>query len=220
MIGDKLISKGAKMPAKGKSLASEPRPDIAGIRSGAELRRWYWLKDELLAEARRVGVKATGGKFLLLERICHHRDTGETVFPGDVRKKPESKFDWHSAPLAGDTVITDSYRNTQNVRRWFKSNVDTAFKFNIAFMEWMKRNAGKTLNEAADAWQHQKAEALRPDYKTEIKAHNQFNQYTRDFLADNPDKGMKEVRKYWALKRQLPSENGRHVYERSDLELG
>ena len=40
-----------------------------------------------------------------------------------------------------------------------------------------------------------------------------------DFLDDNPDMGMDDVRHFWALKRALPSEDGRHRYHRSDLDL-
>ena len=34
--------------------SNEMRPEIAAITSGAELKRWYWLKDELAAEAKRI----------------------------------------------------------------------------------------------------------------------------------------------------------------------
>lgn len=196
------------------------RPDITSITSGAELRRWYWLKSELEAQAKATGVRATGGKYTILDRLAHFLDTGETIWPGDVRSKPRSSFDWHSAPLTPETVITDSYRNTQNVRRFFKAHAGESFKFNIAFMAWMKDNCGKTLADAVAEYHRLKAEAAKPGFQSEIAHHNQFNQYTRDFLADNPEKGMDDVRKYWALKRDMPSEDGRHVYHRSDLDLG
>jgi len=47
----------------------------------------------------------------------------------------------------------------------------------------------------------------------------QFSQYTRDFMEDNPSLNVSDVRKAWALKKALPSESGRHEYERSDLKL-
>ncbi len=194
---------------------TETRPTISTIATGAELRRWYWLKTELAAEAKRVGVKCTGAKFTLLERLCHFLDTGEPKWPGDVRTKSTSTFDWHSSKLTNNTVITDSYKNTQNVRRFFKANLDPKFKFNIAFMEWIKANVGKTLGEAGAYWQKQQGSAVQ----TKIKPHNQFNQYTRDFLDDNPTLGMTEVRQIWALKKARPTKTGRHVYERSDLKL-
>lgn len=93
------------------------------------------------------------------------------------------------------------------------------FKFNIAFMTWMKDNTGKTLADAVEEYLRQRAEAAQPGFQSEIANHNQFNQYTRDFLTDNPDKTMKDVRKFWALKRDMPSEDGRHIYHKSDLDL-
>ncbi|WP_298840393.1 DUF6434 domain-containing protein [uncultured Roseobacter sp.] len=195
------------------------RPPIGQITTGTELRRWYWLKPELEAHARALGLRHTGGKFTILDRLAHFLDTGETVWPGDRRTTPRSRFDWHSAELTPETVITDSYRNSQNVRRFFKTHADPAFKFNIAFMKWMKSNTGRTLAEAVSEYHRMKAEEAQPGFQSEIANHNQFNQYTRDFLADNPHMGMKEVRHFWALKKGLPSDTGRHVYERSDLDL-
>jgi hypothetical protein len=194
---------------------SRQRPDIASIKSADELRRWYWLKSELAAEARRLKLKVSGAKFTLLERLCHFHETGERHWPGDKPAKAASTFDWRSAPLSHDTLITDNYRNTQNVRQYFIQHIDPAFKFNIALMDWMRDNVGNTLGEAGDFWlQHQ---ALATE--SVIKPHNQFNRYARDFIADNPELGMREARRFWALKRALPSDSGRHFYERSDLDL-
>ncbi len=198
---------------------SQSRPDITQLTTSVELRRWYWLKDELAAEAKRLGLRTTGGKFTLLDRIAHFHDTGATKWPGDAKPKATSKFDWHSATLTPDTVITDSYKNTQNVRRFFKQHADPTFKFNIAFMAWIRENVGATLADAVTAYHRQKEAAAAPGHQSKIADHNQFNQYTRDFLADNPTMGLKDVRYFWALKRQLPSEDGRHRYDPSDLSL-
>lgn len=200
-------------------MAQEKRPDIKTLTSGVGLKRWYWLKAELLAEARRLGLKTTGQKFAILDRIAHFHDTGSKVAPKDVAPKTSSKFDWHCAELTPDTTLTDSYKNTQNVRRFFKSQVGDTFKFNIEFMAWMKNNTGATLADAVAEYMAMKLREADPEYESVIAHHNQFNQYTRDFLGDNPKMGMSDVRHFWALKRALPSDDGRHVYERSDLDL-
>ena len=197
----------------------EERPARASIESGNELRRWYWRKDELVAHARDLGLKTTGAKFEILDRIAHFLDTGERSQPNETPKKPQSRFDWHKEKLSHQTVITDSYKNTQNVRRFFQSELGPDFRFNIAFMEWMKDNIGRNLSDACEAYSAIKTEADRPGFKTKIKSHNQFNQYTRDFLEDNPELGMADVRRAWSLKIKLPSKDGRHRYERADLAL-
>jgi len=195
--------------------SNEMRPEIAAITSGAELKRWYWLKDELAAEAKRIALKSSDGKFSILDRIAHYLDTGERSLPSDNKPSPKSKFDWHSAILTPETIITDSYKNSQNVRRFFRAQIGEQFKITIGFMDWLKLNAGATLADAVTEYQRMTVAGERAP----IRDHNQFNQFTVDFLRDNPNAGMSELRRVWALKRALPSEDGRHVYERSDLEV-
>lgn len=198
---------------------TETRPDITAITTSQEMRRWYWTKDELTDRARGIGLRVSGGKFDLLDRICTYLDTGEVPARRTPRRASTPAFDWHAAPLSPDTVLTDSYRHTQNVRRFFKAQVGDSFKFNIAFMDWLKANTGKTLGDAVAAYHQLKNAAKDPAHKTQIRDHNQFNQYTRDILAANPGMPLKEVRRIWALKRARPSDDGRHKYHPDDLSL-
>lgn len=202
-----------------KESKPETRPDISLITNSTDLRRWYWLKKELFEHAKSCGLKAAGGKFTILDRIAHFLDTGETVWPEDKKSTVKSKFDWHKEPLSSGTIITDSYKNTQNVRRFFQENVDQKFKFNIEFMAWIKANIGKSLGEAGREYLDMRLREKQSGFQSTIADHNQFNQYTRDFLTDNPALGMSDVRRFWALKSKLPADNGRHIYERTDLEL-
>ncbi|WP_114520803.1 DUF6434 domain-containing protein [Altererythrobacter sp. ZODW24] len=203
----------------GKRSCKEDRPDLSAVLTGAELRRWYWRKNELVERARDLKLKTSSGKFVILERIAHYLDTGETSLPGDRNFVPVSTFNWHSEQLSRTTTITDSYRNSQNVRQFFQRELGAGFRFNIAFMDWMKANVGKTLSDACTAYLDiRKAESDR-EFRTEIKSHNQFNQFIRDFLDDNPQLGIADARRVWAIKTRMPSETGRHRYVRSDIEL-
>jgi hypothetical protein len=70
-----------------------------------------------------------------------------------------SAFDWHGGKITRQTVITKDYRNTQNVRRFFKSECGAAFKFDRSFMAWLKTGPQKTMGDAADEWLRRKAAA-------------------------------------------------------------
>jgi len=48
--------------------------------------------------------------------------------------------------------ITTTYRNTQNVRRFFRKECGDHFKFDRAFMAWMKSADGKTMGDAVKEW--------------------------------------------------------------------
>ena len=66
-------------------------------------------------------------------------------------------FDWHSSKITRRTPITADYRNTQNVRRFFRAQCGDAFKFDRSFMAWMKGASGKTMGDAAEEWLRRKA---------------------------------------------------------------
>ncbi len=56
----------------------EERAPIEEIVTGAELLRWYWLKSEVEAEAKRRGIPLTGSKDEITQRIAYFLDTGRS----------------------------------------------------------------------------------------------------------------------------------------------
>ena len=62
------------------------------------------------------------------------------------------RFNWHTDPIARDTPVTASYRNTQNVRRFLTSQCGQRFKFDRPFMHWIKDGAAKTMGDVVDEW--------------------------------------------------------------------
>jgi Domain of unknown function (DUF6434)/SAP domain-containing new25 len=193
----------------------EKRPAITTIKTGKELKCWYWLKDELVAYCKIKDIGYAGGKFTILERIANKLDGKKVISKKNT--KAVSVFDWHGASLTPNTVITDNYKNSQNVRRFFKVHCGEKFHFSIPFMLWMKANTGKKLKDAVIEWKRLQKVTSDKAFRSVIPEHNQYNQYIRDFFSDNPGKTLEDARQCWKLKRQLPLE--RHRYERSDLML-
>jgi hypothetical protein len=68
-----------------------------------------------------------------------------------MSKAPRT-FDWHRDPITRTTPVTDTYRNTQNVRRFFKSECGDHFRFDRPFMTWMKDGKRKTMGDAVSEW--------------------------------------------------------------------
>jgi hypothetical protein len=48
--------------------------------------------------------------------------------------------------------VTAAYRNTQNVRRFFKKECGDSFRFDRPFMAWMKNGKRKTMGDAIKEW--------------------------------------------------------------------
>ncbi|MEM0899184.1 MAG: DUF6434 domain-containing protein [Pseudomonadota bacterium] len=198
------------------TMTKPKRPPIETLKTGADLKDWYWLKEEIVAHARDLGVSPAGQKFEIIDRVAHFLDTGEKRKPSAEKPKSSTPAtEWHKMPLSRETVIDAGYRNNQNVRRFFKAEIGERFSFNIEFMNWMKASAGKTLSDAVEEWLAIEAKR-KAGVRAEIPHHNQFNAYVQAYFDDNPGRSMDDARHFWKLKRSLP---GHNRYERSDLDL-
>jgi hypothetical protein len=65
-------------------------------------------------------------------------------------------FDWHSSPITRKTPMTATYRNPQNVQRFFQSQCGAHFKLDRSFMAWLKAATNKTMGDAVIEWQRRK----------------------------------------------------------------
>jgi len=64
---------------------------------------------------------------------------------------------WHSDRITNETVIDAGYRNTQNVRRFFKAAIGDHFRFDRPLMAWIKSHPGSTMQDAVAEWLRRKA---------------------------------------------------------------
>ncbi len=193
----------------------EQRPKLNKQLSPTDFIAFYWLKAELQTFCKEVGLKRTGSKIEVTKRIEFYLQTGTA--PEEITtKKSLSNFDWNKEELTLDTVITDNYKNSENVRLFFIQHIGKTFKFNVQFMNWMKRNTGQTLATAIAAWQRIQKEKKANKKPKDIAPQFEYNTYLRDFLADNPDKDRKVGIALWKLKKAI---RGGNRYERSDFDL-
>ncbi len=168
----------------------------------------YWYRQELLDLARKLELSCAGGKFQIHDRISHYLRSGERL--GPQTHKPRSEVDWRSASLSPETVITDSYRNTQNARAFFAKHIGPDFAFTIALMTWIKDNHGATLADALHAETERRAQVARGE-KPEIAPHNQYNRFARDYAAHHPEAPREEMDSAWQalIREERPGSRGR-----------
>jgi len=193
------------------------RPKLQKGISPKDFKAHYWLKEELIDFCRIIGINTSGGKIEISNSVISYLETGIVIPRSEKQNKtPKSNFDWNTETLSLETVISDSYKNTENVRAFFKQLIGSNFKFNVTFMDWMKRNSGKTLGDAVD--KYREIALLKKDkiYRTEIAPQFEYNTYIRDFFTNNPDRSMKDAIKSWRLKRENP---GLKKYNRTDLDF-
>ncbi|WP_339532640.1 DUF6434 domain-containing protein [Pseudomonas mucidolens] len=71
-------------------------------------------------------------------------------------------FDWHSGAITRATRICKHYKNTQNVRRFMLEHCGATFKFDRAFMAWIRSDIPKTMGDVVDEWQRRQTAARAP----------------------------------------------------------
>ena len=62
------------------------------------------------------------------------------------------RFNRHTDVIDRTKLVTDSYKNTQGVRRFLTAQCGPKFKFDRAFMAWINDGNLKTTGDVADEW--------------------------------------------------------------------
>jgi len=192
----------------------DSRPELNDSISLEDFRDFYWLKIELQKFCKDVQLTIGGSKLELTERIEQYLQGESIVAP--TKPKLSSRFDWKTEDLSLETLITDSYKNSENVRQFFEKEIGSQFKFNIAFMRWMKSSSGKTLSDAVDAWHQIFHEVKNRIKEKEIAPQFEYNTYVRDFLKANKELSKMDAIKCWKVKRNM---RGTNQYEQTDLKF-
>ena len=171
-------------------------------------RKWYWLKEELVAFCKENNIPSAGSKNELNERIVHFLDTGEIIKP-DQKKKHTSD---NKTDITLQSVIEEGFVCSEKNRAFFKEQIGKTFSFNVQFQKWLKNNSGKTYAEAIEAYH-----MIRKDKKEKpIGKQFEYNTYIRAFFKDNKDRTLKEAIRCWKFKKSQPGDNH---YDRSDLKI-
>lgn len=173
-----------------------------------EFREYYFLKEELKDFCRTEGLKISGSKEDLENRIVHYLATGEKL-AWESFKKPSRQS---SAEISLDAKLGENFRCGQDKREFFENHIGKSFKFNVRFQKWLKSNPDKTYRDAIEAY----GEIQNSKQKTKIGKQFQYNRYIRDFFEDNDDKSLEDAIKCWKYKKSI---KGRNNYEKSDLKI-
>lgn len=173
------------------------RPELAPQTSVADFKSFYWLKNELAAFCREHGLSTAGSKRELSARIEAFLATGE-IQPASREAKRRSAARRMPDTLSRDTVIGPGFRCSQPLRAFFVTEIGPQFHFNGVMREFIKNGAGKTLQDAIDAWH---ADRRAPQAKTEIEPQFEYNRHIREFFKANPGKTLQDAILAWNEKK-------------------
>jgi hypothetical protein len=184
------------------------RPILNNHLSSETFREFYYLKEELVAFCKEEGLSIKGGKIELTDRIAKYLDTGEkATVKQPVRKKPVA-----IEIITKDTRIESDFICSEKHRSFFRETIGTTFSFHVPFQKWLKSNAGKTYEQAIEAYYQLLKEKQKG--KATIDRQFEYNTYIRDFFTDNKGKSLDDAIKCWNYKKGL---KGHNRYEQTDL---
>ena len=184
------------------------RPPLTREMKSEEFSEYYFLKEELKDFCRSEGLKISGSKNQLEERIIHYLDTGKSLDNAKAMKNNHHE----SEEITLDTVLGENFRCGEDKRAFFEKEIGKGFKFKVKFQKWLKQNPDKTYRDAINAY----CEIQNSKEKTEINRQFQYNQYIRDFFENNDNKTLDDAIKCWNYKKSL---KGHNKYEKSDLKI-
>ncbi len=171
-----------------------------------EFRQYYFLKEELKDFCRSEGLKVSGSKEDLENRIVHYLSTGEKLKETSIKQYSNKSI----SEITLDSKLGENFKCSEDKRAFFEKEIGTSFKFKVNFQKWLKSNPEKTYRDAIDAYY----EIQNSKEKTKIDKQFQYNQYIRDFFQDNEDKSLDDAIKCWKHKKSI---KGHNRYEKSDL---
>ena len=198
--------------------------------TGAEFREYYFLKEELKDFCKKEGLKTSGSKIQLEERIIYYLDTGKSLKETKTKLKKSDRDEnnsnnkknnknknnvknySNSQEITLDSILGENFKCSEDKREFFEREIGRGFKFKVKFQKWLKANPNKTYQDAINAYH----ELQNSNEKTKIDKQFQYNQYIRDFFEDNENKTLDDAIKCWKYKKSL---KGHNKYEKSDLDI-
>lgn len=172
------------------------RPPLDVRLSPADLLRWYWTLEELRHLARLLGVRSTGSKTVLTQRL-HAALAGQPFHEPTARRAPAAPL---SSRLDHRTTIPVGQRCTQQLRAWFTEQVGPGFRFDGAMRAFISGGDGtRTLGGALLHWHQSRGSTTEV-----IDEQFEHNRFTRRWRADHPGGSREELLDDWRTYRNSP----------------
>ena len=156
----------------------------------------YWLKVELVAFARVLGLPSHGAKPALSARIdAFLRGKPNRSEPSPERDQGSRDSD---ASLRRETPVIH-YKSDSRTRAFFESQIGPSFHFTYYLNQYRLARDGLTYGDLVDEWIAERDRRLDDDYTASIAEHGKYNRYVRDYFADenNQGKSMRDAAASW-----------------------
>ena len=177
-----------------------------------DFRAYYWMKSDLMAFARRLGLPTHGYKPELSKRI-ERRLLGREPAEAPSRS-PSGRRDSDRSIRRNTPVV--HYKNDARTRAFFKSQIGPHFHFTYHVNQYRLTHPGLTYGDLVDEWIAEFNRRRRATYQAPLASHGEYNRYIRDYFADaeNAGKTLRDAAASWMKAKRA---RGDRRYQRTRL---
>lgn len=173
-------------------------------------KNYYWLKSELIKFSRKNGLSTLGSKQELAKRIEIFLKTGKKI--KFLSKKIKTNFD--SKKLITRNTLVINYKNDAATRKFFVEQIGSRFHFNSYLRKFTKKQVKSlTYGDLVDGWLAVESHKKDKNFKTTIGKQFEYNQFTRDFFANEKGKTRADAIKAWKIVKSIPGKNSYAHYK-------
>ncbi len=181
------------------------RPILSTNISIDDFKDFYWLKVELAKFCSENGIKTSGGKIDLSNRIIEYLETGKIPNTKTIKKQKLPKA---TQAITKETIIGIEYRSYKEKKDFFISIIGSKFHFTTHLLDYFKNNTGnKTYADLINEWYKEQELKKDPNFVKVIAPQFEYNTYIRDFMKDNPNNKRNDAIKYWNIKKAKAGNN-------------
>lgn len=191
----------------------ELKPKLTKEISLPNFKNHYWLKVELIKFCQANELSTVGSKQELVHRIEAFITTGCKI---NLKINQLDTFRDSQQPIKVDTLVRN-YKNDAATRRFFVEQIGKHFRFNAFLRQFTNKHnisAGLTYGDLVKGWLAEESKKKDPHYKSDIDKQFEYNQFTRDFFANEKGKTQLDVIQAWNILKTLPGEKTYAHYKR------
>jgi hypothetical protein len=187
---------------------TQERPKLHPEMTFAKFQAFYYPKQELLVFARQMGLRVSGSKPELSDRIAR-RLQGLPEQPRPARRRAKARDS--DRRLTRDSSVED-YFSDAATRAFFQSEIGPNFHFTYQLNQFRLARTGLNYGDLVDEWLAERARRRDPTYQAHLAEHGKWNRFVRDFFADPVNKGrpLADAAELWNVVKAGP---GDHRYQ-------
>jgi hypothetical protein len=162
----------------------------------------YWLKMELISFCKDNDLSVAGSKSEITHRIEIFITTGRKIKPVP-NSFPNTRDSLQ--PITLDTLVMN-YKNDAATRQFFVEHIGQHFRFDAFLRQFINKNnipKDLTYGDLVNGWLIEESKRNDPHYKSDIGQQFEYNQFTRDFFANEKEKSRSDAIKAWKLMKTV-----------------